>query len=135
MKRMSTAQYGRLVFVALLPRASRPVVYDEVLCLPFRVPRYRDHNARGLTEDSTGVLLDEALLAVVAGELKLLVLVQLAGVEHEFSDALCAVQNTLHRRTLARRVLGQIVQPPWVIAGAGEDGIVFDSCHVMSPLD
>ena len=44
--------------------------------------RTRDHNAGGFALDLTGVLLEKAFVPVVAGKIKLLVLIQLAGVEY-----------------------------------------------------
>jgi len=65
--------------------------------------------------DLTGVLLKEAVVAVVTGELELLVLIELTRVEHESSDGFCAMQNPLHRRTLPGDIVGEIIQPPWII--------------------
>src|SRR3954469_842365 len=61
-------------------RAPWPVVHHETLGLARGVPGDRGHGAGGLAVDQTGVLLDEAVLAVVADEAELLTLVQRAGV-------------------------------------------------------
>src|SRR5436190_8432824 len=99
-------------------RTAWPVVHHEVLGLPGGVAANRDDHAGGLTLDLTGVVLDEAVVAVVADELELLVLIQLAGVEHECSDGLRALNGALHRRALPGDVVGQVVQPPRVIGAS-----------------
>jgi hypothetical protein len=87
----------------------------------------------GLNSDLnlTGVLFQKALVAVVAGELELLVLVELAGVEHECSDALRAVEDALHGRALTGDVGGELVEPPRIIGGVLATGIAAsESRHV-----
>src|SRR5215208_4898964 len=75
----------------------------------------RDDSAGGHAADLTGVLLEEAVVAEAAHEAELLVLVQLPGVEHERADLLGALQRPLDGRALPRDVVGQLVEPPWVV--------------------
>ncbi|MEV6024822.1 hypothetical protein [Streptomyces sp. NPDC052036] len=55
------------------------VVHHEFLALADLVAGNRDDNVEGLALDPTGVLLDEAVVAVVAGEGEVLELAQFAG--------------------------------------------------------
>src|SRR5262245_33641280 len=107
-------------------RAARPVVHHYVLGLPGSVAADRDDNAGGLAADLTGVVLEEAVIAVIAGEAELLVLIQLAGGDHDRTDGLRALRDPLHRRALPGDVVGQVVQPPRVI-GASQ------ICHAVPP--
>ena len=78
--------------------------YHDVLGLPGGVAGNCEDGAGGRALDQTGVLLDKAFVAVVASELRLVLLIQFAGVEHEFSDFLCAMQGAFYRRALPRHV-------------------------------
>jgi hypothetical protein len=60
-------------------RASWPVIHHDVLGLPGGVARNRHDNARRLAADPSGVILEETIVAVIAGEAELLVLIDLAG--------------------------------------------------------
>lgn len=84
------------------------VVHHEVLGLPGCVAGNRDDSAGGSALDQTCVLLDKAFVAVVASELELALLTQLAGAEHEFSEFLCAMQCAFYRRALPGRVVGKV---------------------------
>src|SRR5258708_576447 len=92
------------------------MVYHDVLGLPGSVASNRDDSAGGSALDKAGVLLDKAFVAVVASELELVLLIQLAGVEHEFSDFLCAMQGAFYRRALPGHVVGKVIEPPGVIS-------------------
>jgi hypothetical protein len=96
-------------------RAARPMVDHDALSLPGGAAMDRDDSAGGHAADFTGVLFEEAVLAEVAHEAELLVLVQLPGVEHERADLLGALQRPLDGRALPRDVVGQLVEPPWVV--------------------
>src|SRR5215470_2352844 len=63
--------------------AAWPVVHHYVLRLPGWVAGNRHNHAGRLAADLTGVVLEEAVVAVVAGEAELLVLIQLAGGDHD----------------------------------------------------
>ena len=82
------------------------MIHHEVLGFSVSVALDRDDNAGGLALDLAGVLLDEPVCAVIAGELELLVLMQRAGVEHESSHILGALQHALQRCALPD-VVGQ----------------------------
>ncbi len=69
-------------------RAAWPVVHHEVLGLPGGIPLNRYHDAGWLALDATGILLEKAVVAIVACKLELLVLIQLASIGHELMDAL-----------------------------------------------
>src|SRR5262245_38574350 len=64
-------------------RAAWPVVHHDVLGLPGSVAFDRDDNGGRLALDRSGVLLDEAVVAVIAGKAELLALINLAGGEHD----------------------------------------------------
>src|SRR5215208_8296019 len=116
--------------------AAWPMIHHEVLGLSVGVALNRDDNAGGLALDLAGVLLDEPVGAVIPGELELLVLIQRAGVEHESSHILGALQDALHRRALPSDVVGQVVQPPRIILARGRlaNGIAASSrCHIVPP--
>src|SRR5262245_19556797 len=81
-------------------RTAWPVVHHDVLSLPGRVAGNGDDNRGGLALDRSGVLLDEAVVAVVADEAELLVLIDLAGGEHDGTDGLRALCDALHERAL-----------------------------------
>src|SRR5262245_27242421 len=76
-------------------RAAWPVVHHDVLGLPGGVALDRDHNGGGLALDRSGVLLDEAVVAVVAGEAELLALIDLAGRQHDGADGLRPLRHAL----------------------------------------
>jgi hypothetical protein len=85
------------------------VVHNQVLSLPGGVALNRYDYSGRLALDFARVLLDEAVVAVVAGELDLLVFVYLAGVADDFVHGLRPLYYSLHRRALAGHVVGQIV--------------------------
>ena len=110
------------------------MIDDEVLGLAGGIAGNRDDNAGGLAVDLTGVLLEKAFVAVVAGKIELLVLIQLAGVEYECTNLLQAVQGSLDRRGLAGDILGQIVQPSRVVGRTLATGITAcRRCHLVPP--
>src|SRR5262249_27760591 len=84
------------------------------LSLPGGVSGDGDDGAGWFAADLTGVFLEEAV-AVVADEAEFLMLVQVAGREHDCSDSLRAPRRALERRAVPSGVVGQVVQPPWVI--------------------
>src|SRR5688500_3550589 len=94
------------------------MVHNQVLRLPGGITGDRYDNPGRLALDLTGVLLEETMVTVVAGELELLGLIQLACVKHELSHSLRTVQDALHRRTLPGDVVGQVVEPPGVVLSA-----------------
>src|SRR5215216_3682316 len=118
--------------------AAWPVIHHQVLGLSLSVALNRDDNAGGLALDLAGVLLDETVGAVIAGELELLVLIQRAGVEHESSHILRALQDALHRRALRSDVVGQVVQPPRIILARGRLAkrvAASSRCHIVPPSE
>jgi hypothetical protein len=59
------------------------VVHHDVLGLPGGVAGNHPDNAEGLAADLSGVVLEEAVVAVVTGEVELLVLIQRFGGDHD----------------------------------------------------
>ena len=77
------------------------MVHHEVLGLPPRgLAVNRAGNSGRLALYLTGVLLEETVVAVIACELHLLVLINLACVEYNFSNVLRALDDALYRRAL-----------------------------------
>jgi hypothetical protein len=69
-------------------------------------------------------------------EVELVVLIQLAGVEHERSDSVRAVHGALYRRGLRSDVVGQLVQPPREVLGGLANAIAAsDRFHVVPPSE
>src|SRR5258707_5087907 len=64
-------------------RAERPGTRPDMLGLPGGVASDQDDTANGLTVDLGDVVLEEAVVAVGAGELEFLVLVERANSEHD----------------------------------------------------
>src|SRR6266568_1400156 len=92
-------------------RAAWPVVRRDVPGLPGGVAGNQDDRADGLAADLSGVVLEEAVVAVGAGEVELPVLIQLANVDHDCPDGLRALHGAVQRRALEGDVVGQVVMP------------------------
>ena len=104
------------------------MVDHDVLCVAGRVSGDGDDDAGGLAVDLGGVVLDEAVVAVVAEMVEFLVLVERAGVGHEGTDRVGALRGALHEGALSGRVVGQVAQPPRVVVVALARGIA--AAHV-----
>jgi hypothetical protein len=82
------------------------VINDEVLRLARSVTVDRHDDLRGFPADLTGVFLDKAVFAEIAGEAKLLILVFLASGNHNGMHRIRALRSALHRCALAGAVIG-----------------------------
>src|SRR4051794_6677518 len=109
----------------------------EMLRLTSGITLHRHHNAGWLSLNLTRVFLKEAAVAVVAGKLELLIVIQRTCIQHEPADGVRAVQDAFHRSPLRGHVLGQVVQPPWVVAASAACANELTLCrgvHVNPPL-
>src|SRR5215831_14465834 len=80
--------------------APRSVVANDVLRLPRSVAGDQDDVADRLAADACRVVLEEAVLAVWAGEAEFLALVQRADIDEEASHCLGALHRAVHHRAL-----------------------------------
>src|SRR5215217_3355138 len=92
-------------------RVAWPVIHHEVLGLPSGIASDRDDYVEGLASHLCGVVLQETVVAVVASEVEVLELIQLAGLHHDGTYGLRAFRGAVHRRGLKGDVVGQVVQP------------------------
>jgi len=92
-------------------RTAWPVVRRDVLGLPGGVRGDQDGAAGGLAAGPSGVVLEEAIVAVGAGEVELLVLVERADRAHDGPHGLGALGGAVQQRALDGDVVGQVVQP------------------------
>src|SRR5271169_792374 len=96
----------------------RPVVGHDVLRLPGGVAADQDNVADlPTTADLGRVVLQEAVLAVRAGEVELLGVIERADAGHDGTDGLGALHDAVHRRALYGDVAGQAVQPDRMVVG------------------
>src|SRR5262249_6865612 len=82
-----------------------------MLCLASSVTRDQDDATDGLAVDLRDVVLEEAVVAVRAGEPELLVLIQGTDREHDRSDGFPALHDAVQHRPLHSGVVGHIVDP------------------------
>src|SRR5215475_840742 len=126
-------------------RIAWPVVYHDVLGLPGGVAGDGDDDFERLALDLRGVVLEKTIIAVVTGEVEVLELIQLSGLDHDGTDGLRAVRGAVHRRGLQGDIVGQVVQPLGVVVldphiagptGAPASGIPpWGLCHVVPPSE
>ena len=96
-------------------RAAWPVTRHDVLGLPGGVTGDQDDTADGLTVDLSNVVLEEAVVAVGAGELVLLAVIQRADSDHHGPDGVRALHGAVQHRSLHGGVVGHVVQPRRVV--------------------
>src|SRR5262245_6185875 len=114
-----------------------------MLGLPGGVAGDGDDDFERLALDLRGVVLEEAVVAVVAGEVEVLELIQLSGLDHDGTDGFRAVCGAVHGRGVQGDIVGQVVQPLGVVVldphisgptGAPASGIAASRmCHVVPP--
>ena len=100
------------------------MVYHDVLGLPGGVAGDGDDDFERLALDLRGIVLEEAVVAVVASEVEVLELIQLSGLDHDGTDGFRAVRGAVHRRGLQGNLVGQVVQPL---------GVVVPDPHISGP--
>src|SRR5580704_5585678 len=113
--------------------APRPVVPHDVQRLPGGVAfDYRDVADR-LAADAGGVVLEPAVLAVWAGEVELLVVIEPANGNQYGSYRLRTLDEAVHRRAFQGDVVGQVVQPRRIVIGELRLWIAASHCHRLPP--
>src|SRR5262249_47578207 len=85
--------------------------------------------------DSSGVVLEEAVVAVRASEVELLGVIELADIGHDRTDGLGALHDAVHRRALDGDVVSQAVQPDRTVLVSRNANAVeaSDICHAAPP--
>ena len=99
--------------------APGPVVADDVLSLAGGVAGDHGVVADDLAGDPGGVVLEETVLAVGAGEVELLHVIERADSDEHGPRCLGALHGAVDHRALQGDVVGQVVQPGRVVVGEG----------------